>query len=210
MSCGPGITELPDVSRETSDALQAFEALVRRWNPAINLVSKASLDNIHDRHPVDSMQIYSFLPESAKLWVDLGSGGGFPGLVIAVMARADRPNLQIVLVESDARKATFLRQAAQTLDLKVHVLNERSESLPAQQADVLSARALAPLTALLGHAERHLRPGGLGIFPKGERYAEEIAVAEKTWSFALTTQPSLSEPGSAILMIRDIHRASKD
>lgn len=199
-----------DVSRETSAALEAFEALVRRWNSAINLVSKGSLQSLHDRHIVDSAQLYSFLPAEAKRWVDLGSGGGFPGLVVAILAREKSPGLEVTLVESDGRKATFLRQAAQELGLRVAVISERIEAVPALRADVLSARALAPLSALLAHAERHLRADGVAILPKGGRYAEELADARKLWDFEVDTHPSLSERGSAIFVIRNIQRASKD
>ncbi|MBA3908621.1 MAG: 16S rRNA (guanine(527)-N(7))-methyltransferase RsmG [Rhodobacter sp.] len=199
-----------DVSRETSAALEALAALVWRWNPAVNLVSKASLPHLHERHIVDSAQLYNFRPQLARHWVDLGSGGGFPGLVIAILARERDADLKVTLVESDGRKATFLRQAAQELGLRVMVINDRIESIPALGADVLSARALAPLSGLLEYAELHLHPDGVAIFPKGGRYAEELEEARNTWDFEVDIHPSLSEQGSAVLVIRDIQRAKKD
>lgn len=198
------------VSRETFAALQALEALVRRWTPAINLVSKGTLPHLWTRHIVDSAQLFSLCPESAETWVDMGSGGGFPGLVIAILAREARPNLRVTLVESDLRKATFLRQAAQTLNLDVAVKSQRIESLEPLHADVLSARALASLQELVAIASQHLQPNGLAIFPKGARFQEELAQARETWAFDVDTRPSLSDGEAAILVIRSIHRARND
>jgi 16S rRNA (guanine527-N7)-methyltransferase len=196
------------VSRETIAALQSFEDLVRRWTPAINLVSKNALTNLWDRHIVDSVQLFTACPEKAEKWVDLGSGGGFPGLVIAVLAKELRPSLHVTLVEADLRKATFLRQAALALSLRVDVVGKRIESLPSLRADVLSARALASLASLLEFAEVHLLPGGVAVFPKGERYSEELSQARKAWAFDVETRPSLLEAEAAILVIRNIHRAN--
>lgn len=194
------------VSRETSEALQAFDALVRRWNPAINLVSKTTLPDLWVRHIADSAQVFALCPESAGKWVDLGSGGGFPGLVVAILAKEKRPQLRVVLVESDLRKATFLRQAVQTLGLSAEVISHRIEALPALKADVLSARALASLADLLGYANTHLQQDGVAIFPKGARFKEELAEARKSWNFDLEPNPSLSDPEAAILVIRNLHR----
>lgn len=199
-----------DVSRETSEAFEAFEAfeaLVRRWNPAINLVSKSSLANIRERHTLDSAQLFSLRGKGAAHWVDLGSGGGFPGIIIAILARELCPEMRVTLVESDARKAAFLFEAARTLGLDVTVMNQRIESLPGLRADVLSARALASLTDLLGYARAHLRDDGLAVFPKGGRHAEEVAEAQRDWVFEIDSVPSLSEPEAAILLIRKINRA---
>jgi 16S rRNA (guanine527-N7)-methyltransferase len=198
-----------NVSRETVAALEEFEALVRRWNPTVNLVSKASLPELRERHVLDSAQLFRHCPPAAKHWVDLGSGGGFPGLVIAILAREHRPGLRLTLVESDSRKAAFLRQAAQRVELPVTVLNDRIELLPGLQADVVSARALAPLTELLGLAARHLNADGTAILPKGVRYAEELEQARALWDFDLDRHASSLEPGAAILTIRNIRRANQ-
>lgn len=195
------------VSRETFEALEAFVALVQRWNPAINLVSKSALKDLWDRHIIDSAQLFSYCPAEAKSWVDIGSGGGFPGLVVALLAREAKPELRVTLVESDQRKATFLRQAAQTLGLMVTVLGKRIESIPPLEADVVSARALAPLVELLGFAYPHIRHDGVALFPKGARHAEELSEARKNWRFDLSLHPSLSDSAAAILEIRNIDRA---
>lgn len=194
-----------DVSRETLAALLQFEQLVRRWNPAINLVSKTTLPEIWSRHILDSTQIFSLCPPKALVWADFGSGGGFPGIVVAILAAQLKPELRVTLVESDLRKATFLRQAAHALSLPVSVCSARIESLDSLQADVVSARALASLPELLAHADRHLVAGGVAIFPKGARYAEELAEARKSWAFDVDVQQSQSDQDAAILVIRNIH-----
>ena len=198
-----------DVSRETFQTLLDFEALVRKWTTAINLVSKATVPGIWQRHIADSAQIFQYLPPEARTWLDLGSGGGFPGIVVAILAREMAPGLRVTLVESDKRKATFLRQAAQQLQLDVAVLDKRIESIPPQDADVLSARALSPLCDLLPYAAAHLRPAGVAVFPKGARYNEELAEARSAWAFDVEIKPSCSESGAAILVIRNIHRAAQ-
>ncbi|NJS38435.1 MAG: 16S rRNA (guanine(527)-N(7))-methyltransferase RsmG [Rhodobacteraceae bacterium] len=198
------------VSRETLERLQEFEALVRRWTPAINLISKSSVSAIWDRHIVDSAQLFALFPAGVKLWLDIGSGGGFPGLVIAILAKEASPELTVTLVESDARKATFLRHAASTLSLDVDVRTDRIEALPGLKADVVSARALAPLNDLLPYALHHLAPGGVALFPKGARHTEEVAVARLIWRFDLESKLSLSDPNAAILSIRNIEREKQD
>jgi 16S rRNA (guanine527-N7)-methyltransferase len=198
------------VSRETFAALEQLEQLVRRWTTAVNLVSKATLADLWQRHIVDSAQLFAFCPQNARAWLDIGSGGGFPGLVVAALAREKLPGLRVTLVESDQRKATFLRQAAQTLGLDVTVRSERVEAIEPANADVLSARALAALADLLPLAAKHLKPGGVAIFPKGARFAEEIADAQKAWAFDAEIHRSLSDSAAAILEIRKIHRAKQD
>lgn len=198
------------VSRETFEDLRTFEGLVRKWTPAINLVSKSTVAGLWDRHIADSAQVFSLCPGAAEHWVDLGSGGGFPGLVVAIIAREKQPGLRFTLVEADQRKATFLRQAAKALSLPVTVRSERIESLEPLEADVLSARALAALPDLLQLAALHLRPSGTALFPKGSAHLDEVAEARKAWTFDMDTRPSLSDPQAAILVIRNIQRAAQD
>ncbi len=195
-----------DVSRETIQALERYEALVRRWTPAINLVAKSTVPAIWPRHILDSAQLFALAPATCLRWADLGSGGGFPGVVVAVLAKELRPAMHVTLVESDLRKATFLREAVRELELPASVISERIESLTPLHADVLSARALASLSDLLGFAERHLTQDGVCLFPKGERFADEINDARIAWDFDIDVQPSLSDGKAAILVIRNIHR----
>jgi 16S rRNA (guanine527-N7)-methyltransferase len=194
------------VSRETFERLEAFVALVKRWNPAINLISKSAVRDIWGRHIIDSAQLFAFCPPSANRWIDIGSGGGFPGLVIAILAKEALPDLRVTLVESDQRKATFLRQAAQSLDLSVTVLGNRVETVPALEGDVISARALAPLGELFHLVDGHVCHDGVALFAKGARYALELDEARKDWRFDVTVHPSISDPAAAILEIRNIYR----
>lgn len=199
-----------DVSRETFSKLQAYEALVRKWTPAINLISKNTVPDLWNRHIADSAQIFAACPKDATTWVDIGSGGGFPGIVVAILAQEFRPDLRVTLVESDLRKATFLRQSGRELGLGITVAAERAENLPPQRADVVSARALAPLVDLLPLACLHMRPEGVAIFPKGARAAVELEDARKLWAFEVDSRPSLSDSDATILVIRNIHRARND
>ncbi len=195
-----------DVSRETLERLDIHADLVRRWTRRINLVSGATLKALWSRHFLDSAQLFRLAPASAGCWLDLGSGGGFPGLVIAALAAEDRPDLRTSLVESDSRKATFLRTAAREMGLKVQLHVERVEKLRPQNSDIVSARALAPLNLLLEYAKRHVRDGGLAIFPKGEKVKSEIAIARKTWQFELEQVSSLTDEAASILRITEFSR----
>ncbi|MCR8724469.1 16S rRNA (guanine(527)-N(7))-methyltransferase RsmG [Frigidibacter sp. ROC022] len=197
---------MPEVSRETTERLAAFEALVRKWNPAVNLVSRASLADLRQRHIEDSVQLLGFSGLTAGHWVDLGTGGGFPGLVIAILAM-DLPNLRVTCIESDNRKAAFLATVVRELGLPATILAERIEAAPPQQGDVVSARALAPLGELLPLALRHLQPGGMAIFPKGARYATEVAAAREAWRFDLTEAPSRTDLDARLLKLEGLTRA---
>lgn len=209
MSSELGILSSGSVSRETMQTLEAFEALVQRWNPAINLVSKASLPLLRSRHTLDSSQLFAHCPPKATRWFDLGSGGGFPGIVVAALAKELQPQLRISLVESDLRKATFLREAARVLSLPADVYSERIESLAPANADVLSARALAPLSMLLAYADQHLAKGGVALFPKGHQYESELSEARKSWAFDLSIARSQLDENAAILEIRNVRRAGQ-
>lgn len=198
---------LPDVSRETSERLAIHHRLLEQWNPRINLVSRGSLADARSRHFLDSAQLWQYRPPATRLWLDLGSGAGFPGLVIAALAAEFEPDLLVHLVESDQRKATFLRTVARTADLAVTVHDARIEALPAQAADVLSARALAPLDTLLTWSEKHRRPAGICLFPKGETVHKELADAARRWRFEPRLYPSETDPRAAIVEIGAFARA---
>ena len=194
------------VSRETMESLLLFEGLVRKWNPAINLVSADSLSQLRTRHIVDSIQIYKHASSRDGLWCDLGSGGGFPGLVVAILAREDSGKFKVKLVESDGRKAAFLMEAARLIGLDVEVVRARIEDLPPLSASVLSARALAPLPKLCAFAFRHLDPRGVALFCKGARHEDEILIARKQWQVALEIHPSETGGLGVVLEMRNVRR----
>ena len=193
-----------DVSRETIVDLKTFADLTAKWTTKINLISRHTVDDIWDRHIVDSLQLYDHAPETYGKWVDLGSGGGFPGIVMAILAKTKQPKADFVLIESDQRKATFLRTAARELNLTVNVIPQRIDDTPSQEADIVSARALAPLSTLLEMTHRHLKPDGLAILPKGKQAAQEIAEAQESWRFDLEDHASFTDPEARILAIRRI------
>jgi 16S rRNA (guanine527-N7)-methyltransferase len=197
-----------NVSRETIEHLKLYESLIDKWNPTINLVSRASLPHIWERHILDSAQIWSFCPNNARYWLDLGSGGGFPGLVIAILAAGQRTGLTVGLVESDVRKASFLLQAVQTLGIPATIYQERSEILMPQSADVISARALAPLDRLLGFAARHLAKNGTCLLQKGKSHSSELTQAQKYWKFEVQKMPSVTDSDGVILKIGGLGRVS--
>lgn len=196
-----------DVSRETYDDLVKFGDLVRKWTSKINLIASSTLDDLWNRHIVDSAQLYQFVPKSFDSWVDIGSGGGFPGVIMAIYAKTHQPSATFTLIESDQRKATFLRTASRELALNMTVVAERIEAATPVKADIVSARALTTLSTLLPLAKRHLKPTGLCLLHKGRRVQDEIAEARKTWQFDLEERPSITDPDARLLAIQRISRA---
>ena len=195
------------VSREAANYLQIFAGRIKKWNPAINLVSPDTLPDLWDRHIADSAQLLSLAPKTAALWADIGSGGGFPGIVVAILARELRPHLRIVLVESDQRKATFLKLTCAELGLKTEVIADRVENCASFGADVMSARALAPLDRLCQYAFAHLAENGIALLPKGAAYQSEVDTARAKWQFEMEGHESVTDNRSMILKIKDIRRA---
>lgn len=195
-----------NVSRETEDRLLVFVDLLGKWTQKINLISKGTASDTWRRHILDSVQIYDFAPKNVSLWLDIGSGGGLPGVVVAALAAQFAPGARVAMIESDQRKAAFLRTALRELGLDGDVLASRIDAVPPKSADVLSARALAPLDQLLGFAEMHLRPGGTAIFPKGKTVDQEIADASTNWLFQIEKHASMTDADARILTIKDIKR----
>lgn len=195
-----------DVSRETMDRLLAYEALLRKWQKSINLVSAASLPELWRRHMLDSAQLLPLAPERALRWIDLGSGGGFPGLVIAILLR-ERPGFHMHLVESDQRKCVFLREAARIAEAPVTVHTVRIETFAKEEepADVVSARALAPLDRLFGWAAPLFGPDTIGLFLKGQGVQDELTLARESWIFDAELSPSQSDPQGSVLKVRGLH-----
>jgi 16S rRNA (guanine527-N7)-methyltransferase len=194
------------VSRETMERLEEYAALLKKWNPAINLVAPSTLADLAHRHIADSTQLWAISPQGATSWSDLGSGGGLPGIVVAILALEYRPSLVTLLIESDTRKSVFLQTVIRTLGLNASVVTGRIETATPSVADIVSARALAPLPKLLGLVSRHLSPTGVALLPKGQSYAEEIAQARLIWDFSVEITPSLTDTSAVILAVRSIAR----
>jgi 16S rRNA (guanine527-N7)-methyltransferase len=197
---------LDDVSRETAERLDIFSALLEKWNPRINLVSRASLAAHRVRHFADSAQLHGLVPHPVGHWADLGSGGGFPGLVIAIIAQETGSPERVTLVESDARKSSFLATVIRETGVAATIQTARIEAIPQLEAEVVSARALADLTTLLGFAERHVTRAGHALFPKGATWQNELAAAQTAWQFTHRVVKSETESGSVILHVRGISR----
>ncbi len=191
-----------DVSRETLERLTLYLELLRRWQRAINLVGPATLADPWRRHVLDSAQLLGHLPVRASPLVDLGSGAGFPGMVLALMGVPE-----VALIEADGRKAQFLREVARATGAVVTVHAERIERLTAWPAAVVTARALAPLPRLLPLAERFLAPDGICLFLKGPTLARELIDAGKSWHMVPEMFPSLSAPSGIVLKLRGVGRA---
>lgn len=192
------------VSRETLERLRAFHDLLLQWTRRINLIASSTRSDAWTRHIADSLQLWQHAPEDARTWIDLGSGGGLPGLVIAIVAAEKNPSLSITLVESDQRKAAFLLQCKQRLGLPVDIHNDRIEHLPAMPQDVVSARALAPLPRLLTLSQRFRHPRTVLLFPKGRRADFELTEARRHWHIEVEEIPSRTDPEGKLLKIVEV------
>lgn len=196
-----------NVSRETKERLEHYLALLNKWNPAINLVANSTIEEAWTRHFIDSTQIYRHAPENWTHWVDLGSGGGFPGAVIAIMAAELHPEGNVTLVESDQRKSTFLRTVFRETGVTAKVVAKRIEAVDPLNADVISARALAELTTLLEFALMHGKSNAVCLFPKGENWQKELIAAQESWSFEYEAITSETNPLAIVLKVGELSRA---
>ncbi|MEM8802522.1 MAG: 16S rRNA (guanine(527)-N(7))-methyltransferase RsmG [Pseudomonadota bacterium] len=194
-----------DVSRETLERLDIYAELLRKWTAKINLVAASTLEELWIRHFLDSVQLLALAPHG-RHWVDLGSGGGFPGAVVAVLAREIHPETAFTLVEADQRKAAFLRNVFRETEVKGKVIAARAEKIASLHANILSARALAPLSNLLEFSERHIATDGCALFLKGKKANEEIAQALEHWRFDCETHVSKTDEDAVILKIGAIER----
>lgn len=189
------------VSRETWERLDQFVALLLKWQNTTNLVAPSTLPNIWTRHVADSLQLLPLAP-MARRWIDLGAGAGFPGLVIAC---ALVEGGQVHLVESNQKKAGFLREVARALSLPAIVHSRRIEDFvsgSAETFDVVTARALAPLDQLIGYAIPLLKKGAVGVFPKGQDVEAELTRASKSWTIETELAPSLTDPRGRVVIVR--------
>ena len=190
------------VSRETLARLDRFAELLARWQRAVQLVAPADLPKLWTRHIADSLQLIELAPQ-AKIWADLGSGAGFPGLVIA-LALGDRGRGFVHLIESDRRKAAFLREVIRATHAPAKVYAERVESVAkrlAEEVDVVTARALAPLPKLLEFAAPFLAKGISALFPKGQDVDNELTESTKSWNIQATIVPSRTSPHGKIVVV---------
>jgi 16S rRNA (guanine527-N7)-methyltransferase len=192
---------LPDVSRETWGQLEAYVEILLKWQKAINLIGPATVDDIWIRHILDSAQLIPHLPAEARTLADLGSGAGFPGLVVAVL----RPDLDVVLIESDARKAAFLGEAGRRMSLvkQPKIVIGRIESVPPAKADIVTARACAPLGQLLFWAERHRKDPAICLFHKGKDWQAELTDAQRGWDIGSQSFRSATDRDAVLLRIGD-------
>lgn len=191
------------VSRETIEKLRDLVALLEKWNPSINLVSKGTIADAWERHVLDSAQLMLHIPLGAESWVDIGSGAGFPGLVCAALAQDSHPSIAFTLVESDIRKTSFLREAARVLELSVDLRPIRVEDLLIPAQDVVSSRALASVTQLLSYSEQLVHQKTVLLFPKGRRIESELTVAMQRWHIDYELIPSEIDSDSVILKISE-------
>jgi len=191
----------PDVSRETEGRLEAYVEILLKWQKAINLIGPATVDDIWSRHILDSAQLLPHIPAGARTLADLGSGAGFPGLVVAAV----RPDLEVTLIESDARKAAFLGEAGRRMSLEKQpkIVIGRIENVPPVKADVVTARALAPLGQLLFWAERHRKDPAICLFHKGKDWQAELTDAQRGWDISPQHFRSATDRDAVLLRIDD-------
>lgn len=193
-----------DVSRETQERLETYRLLLEKWTKKINLVAPDTLAHSASRHFQDSAQLRKLVASQPNSWVDIGSGGGFPGLVMAILAYGEGWKTEFTLIESDQRKAAFLRTVSRETGVPVDVISKRVENVNSRQADVVSARALAPLPRLMPWVRRHMQPSGAAFLPKGRNYQQELEEARDNFDFSLEIFPSETDSEAVILKIGDI------
>ncbi|WP_340109832.1 16S rRNA (guanine(527)-N(7))-methyltransferase RsmG [Pikeienuella sp. HZG-20] len=199
------------VSRETFERFEVYAQLLARWNKKINLVSAATIKDLWTRHIVDCAQIERLAPSDAKTWVDLGSGAGLPGLLVAAIRHEAAQPIRMHLIDSDSRKAAFIAEAARAMGISVSIDTNRlgaHETNPQQREtfDVVSARALAPLPRLLEYAEPFIGPSTICLFPKGKARESEIMAATQAFHMNMDEIPSITDGEGAILRIKELSR----
>jgi len=200
------LQRLTNVSRETLSRLKVFVGLLEEWNQRHNLVSRSSLADVWRRHVFDSAQLLDFIPAKAENLIDLGSGAGFPGMVLASLL-SDRRRFRAVFYEATRKKCDFLAAAAERIGVSVEVRNARIEDAPPEIFDVVTARACAPLPRLLLYAARFQGLTTRNLFLKGQNVVAELTEAYKSWKMRAERHPSRSDPSGSVLVIEGLHRA---
>ena len=198
-----------NVSRETYDALKVYQRLLEKWTTRINLISKSTREDVWARHICDSTQVMGLASKHAAHWIDIGSGGGLPGLVVAILAKELNPQLRVTLIESDQRKAVFLRTVVRELQLNAMVQAKRIEAVGPLKADVISARALADLNDLLRLTHPFMSKNTQCLFMKGRNWSKEVKEAEKSWQFQAERFISKTNHEAVILSVRNVTGAPR-
>ena len=188
-----------NVSRETLDLFLHYAEILAKWQAKINLISGNTVDNVWSRHFLDSAQLYDLVPRGAKTLLDIGSGAGFPGMVLAVMGVKN-----VTLVEADSRKCLFLSEVLRQTGTHANIVNCRIEEFDGGYYDIITARALAPMDKLLTYINPHFGPGTKGIFLKGKQVGCELTKAKKQWKLEYKAVPSITNDRGSIIVVEKI------
>lgn len=190
------------VSRETIERFEAYQAILTKWAPRINLVGASTLASFWDRHILDSAQILPLARPEARTFVDFGSGAGFPGLVLAALVH-HKDGAQVTLIEASTKRCGFLREAARAMQVHAEIINDKLEHVAPRPVDVITARAFTALDRLLAYGEKWQGPQTQALFPKGEEVSAELQQASTNWLFKSTIHPSASDARGCIVEITE-------
>lgn len=199
-----GFARLTHVSRETMSRLEAYVRLLAAWNARVNLVGRNTIGEVWLRHILDSSQLFPLLPRRARRIIDLGTGAGLPGLILAIMGVPE-----VHLVESNKKKANFLAEAISLTGAPARLHAQRSEAMKRESFDIVTARALAPLPDLLAFAEPFIGPNTVCLFHKGQGVAAELTEAAKGWNMAVERLPSATDKSGTILKLERVSRVER-
>lgn len=197
-----------NVSRETMDRLELYVYELIRWQDKINLVGPETLQQVWRRHILDSAQLTDYIPGDARRILDMGSGAGFPGMVLAILMQ-DISDLEMILVESHVRKSAFLRHILAVTGVRATILNQRIELTKLDPLDVITSRALAPVADLLAYAEPLIHGHTRCLFLKGQNVGSELTNASKCWTITASQHPSRSDSTGTVLVIKEFERVSE-
>ncbi len=198
------ISDIYNVSRETFSKLEVYHSSLLEWQNKFNLVSKNSLDDAWNRHFIDSIQLVEYIPDDAKSLIDMGSGAGFPGMVLAILLNERTPYLKVTLVESITKKTLYLNHVKETASVKVEIINGRVEQIKNRKFDVVTSRAMTSLIDLLDYAYPFLNKKGVCVFPKGKSWNEEVNIAKNKWNFNFEVFDSKTSEEGKIILIRNL------
>ena len=197
-----------NVSRETMDRLEIYAGLLVRWNSTINLVSKNTINQMWKRHFLDSAQLWSHIPRDTKTLVDIGSGAGFAGLVLAIIGMEKKPDMKVTIIESDTRKCAFMRSVSRETNLDVQIITKRIEEVTDIEADVVTARALGTVSQLLEYSKNILKDNGVCLFLKGNACSDELKIAKESWVFLSSQSQSITHAAGCVLRLMEIKHAN--